>query len=311
MNYVFSNIRACFVIDDEARIVEERTIEPDELLNFYNKSKNIEEFFVEKEQELIREYKNNNIKVVRLLDLNDEKLKLRLLRTLFSRFKNNDFFKYSRSMLFKITAQKLKSVDLETLIIQNVETLEQLTKTLNIIMKRIREYLVLKNPKLNNMVSDNLTLLDILTHKKQDKYHTDEHELSTKIKDDDIFQGLVLLADSIRKNVDEVKQRIIEETNTLMPETSEVATPIIASKLLMLAGGFKRLATTTSSFIQLLGAEKALFRHLRTGSKPPKYGILYQHPLVLKADKRLRGKVARKLALKISLALKKDYFRGV
>ena len=214
-------------------------------------------------------------------------------------------------MLFKITAQKLKSVDLETLIIQNVETLEQLTKTLNIIMKRIREYLVLKNPKLNNMVSDNLTLLDILTHKKQDKYHTDEHELSTKIKDDDIFQGLVLLADSIRKNVDEVKQRIIEETNTLMPETSEVATPIIASKLLMLAGGFKRLATTTSSFIQLLGAEKALFRHLRTGSKPPKYGILYQHPLVLKADKRLRGKVARKLALKISLALKKDYFRGV
>jgi len=65
-----------------------------------------------------------------------------------------------------------------------------------------------------------------------------------------------------------------------------------------------------SSTIQMLGAEKALFRHLRTGAKPPKHGIILQHPLVASAKKANRGKYSRSLADKISIAVKADYFKG-
>jgi nucleolar protein 56 len=60
----------------------------------------------------------------------------------------------------------------------------------------------------------------------------------------------------------------------------------------------------------VLGAEKALFRHLRTGAKAPKYGILHEHPLISQAKKPEHGKIARLLADKIAIAAKVDFFKG-
>jgi nucleolar protein 56 len=59
-----------------------------------------------------------------------------------------------------------------------------------------------------------------------------------------------------------------------------------------------------------LGAEKALFLHLKTGKNPPKHGIIFQHPMVNKAPYWQRGKVARTLGGKISIAVKVDFFKG-
>jgi len=64
----------------------------------------------------------------------------------------------------------------------------------------------------------------------------------------------------------------------------------------------------TSSTIQLLGAEKALFRHLKGKGKPPKYGVLFTHPYIQNSPKNQRGKIARLLASKLSIAAKMDYF---
>jgi len=63
-----------------------------------------------------------------------------------------------------------------------------------------------------------------------------------------------------------------------------------------------------SSTIQLLGAEKALFRHLHGHGKSPKHGIISTHPLVQNAPKELKGKVARLLASKLSIAAKLDNY---
>lgn len=81
----------------------------------------------------------------------------------------------------------------------------------------------------------------------------------------------------------------------------------LAAELIAEAGSLKKLAFMASSKIQVLGAEAALFRHLREGSKPPKYGIIFKHKSVQKAENK--GKAARQLASKISLAAKKDFFR--
>ena len=63
-----------------------------------------------------------------------------------------------------------------------------------------------------------------------------------------------------------------------------------------------------SSTIQVLGAEKALFQHMKKGAKSPKYGVLFAHPLVKDVPYNLRGKVARSLAGKLSIAVKEDFF---
>ncbi len=71
-----------------------------------------------------------------------------------------------------------------------------------------------------------------------------------------------------------------------------------------------RLAVLPASTIQILGAEKALFRALRTGARPPKHGILFQHQEVHTAPKWQRGKIARTLANKIAIAARIDFYRG-
>ena len=71
-----------------------------------------------------------------------------------------------------------------------------------------------------------------------------------------------------------------------------------------------RLALLPASTIQLLGAEKALFRHLKTGARSPKYGILFEHQIIQKAQRKNRGKAARMLADKLSLCARLDFFKG-
>jgi nucleolar protein 56 len=68
------------------------------------------------------------------------------------------------------------------------------------------------------------------------------------------------------------------------------------------------LAMFPASTIQLLGAEKALFRFKKEGGRPPKHGVIFQHPLINRAQKTERGKIARLLANKISTAIKADVF---
>lgn len=81
----------------------------------------------------------------------------------------------------------------------------------------------------------------------------------------------------------------------------------LAAELIARAGSLKKLAFMASSKIQVLGAEAALFRHLKDGTKPPKYGIIFKHKSIQKAENK--GKAARQLASKISLVAKKDFFR--
>jgi nucleolar protein 56 len=92
----------------------------------------------------------------------------------------------------------------------------------------------------------------------------------------------------------------------LAPNVSSLAGPIIGARLISLTGGLQRLSQVSSSTIQVLGAEKALFRHLRDGELPPKHGILFQHPYLHNAPYWQRGKIARALAGKIAIAAKLD-----
>ena len=96
--------------------------------------------------------------------------------------------------------------------------------------------------------------------------------------------------------------------NGIAPNLTYLLGPILATKLVVEAKGLKRLARLPASSIQVLGAEKALFLHLTKHTKPPKHGIIFLHPVFRGSEKKIRGKIARLLAAKISLAAKADAF---
>ncbi|MEM0475476.1 MAG: hypothetical protein QW343_01655 [Candidatus Norongarragalinales archaeon] len=91
---------------------------------------------------------------------------------------------------------------------------------------------------------------------------------------------------------------------------SALVEPLLAARLISLAGGLEKLARMSASTIQVIGAEKALFKHLRTGVAPPKHGLIFQSPLINAAPPHQRGKIARALATKLCIAAKADWFTG-
>ncbi len=97
--------------------------------------------------------------------------------------------------------------------------------------------------------------------------------------------------------------------NEVCKNITYITNASIASKLIAHVGSLKKLALLPASTIQVLGAEKALFKHLRNKKiKPPKYGIIFQLPIINSAPKKQRGKIARLIATKIALAARADAF---
>lgn len=108
--------------------------------------------------------------------------------------------------------------------------------------------------------------------------------------------------------LNELETYIKTTATAIMPNTVYLTDEKIAAELLSKAGSLERLATMPAGTVQLLGAEKALFKHIKFGSKPPKYGVLFKLPEVSAGARDKRGRVARVYATKISIALKADYF---
>ena len=98
--------------------------------------------------------------------------------------------------------------------------------------------------------------------------------------------------------------------NKIAPNITMVAGATIGARLIARAEGSRGWRGCPRARSRCSGAEKALFRAIRTGSRPPKHGILFQHEAVHMAPKWQRGKIARTLANKIAIAARIDFYRG-
>ena len=126
------------------------------------------------------------------------------------------------------------------------------------------------------------------------------------------FNELGKNADALKEERKHLQEFIEKEMNLEMPNFTLLATPIIGAKMLSTAGSKKKLALIPGSTMQLLGAEKALFNHLKNKrkTKPPKHGHLFNHPLIQSLQREKRGKAARTLAGKLCIAARRDFFTG-
>ena len=113
---------------------------------------------------------------------------------------------------------------------------------------------------------------------------------------------------SIQELVSSLSNYLDLESPKVFPALVEILGTQLAVRMVASAGELSKLARMPSSTIQLLGAEKALFRHMSDGSPPPKHGFLYQHPTIKKSGPKNKGKNSRKLAAKVAIASKLDYF---
>ncbi len=110
--------------------------------------------------------------------------------------------------------------------------------------------------------------------------------------------------------LDAVEQAVRELSTSHLPSTSALIGPLLAARLCTSAHGRQRMARLPSGTIQVLGAEKAFFMHLRSGIPPPKHGHLFQHPWVNRSPRWVRGKVSRMLSGKVAIASRLDAFDG-
>jgi len=120
--------------------------------------------------------------------------------------------------------------------------------------------------------------------------------------------GFARMSNSLYDTLVALESYIKLASTAIMPNATFLTDEKIAAELLSKAGSLERLATMPASTIQLLGAEKALFKHIKFGSKPPKYGVLFKLAEVSNGPRDRRGRIARVYATKISIALKADYF---
>ena len=113
---------------------------------------------------------------------------------------------------------------------------------------------------------------------------------------------------AVNEEILRLQEQIEIDMRIIAPNTSEIIGPLIGARLIALAGGIQKMAMMPASTIQILGAEKALFRFKKEGGRPPKHGVIFQHQTLNSAPKAQRGKIARLLAIKISTAVKADAF---
>ena len=204
------------------------------------------------------------------------------------------------------TKKKIKeSVSYDQLIINSISTIEELDKIINSLSMRLRDWILLTNPELESKTSDHIKLA-----KKILELEFKETEMGAKltIKDETRIKELassILNLEQLQRN-QEKYLREIQEQHT--PNIQDLAGTMICAKLLREAKSLKKLAMLQSSTIQLLGAEKALFRHLRTKARPPKHGFIVNHEVV--QNSKDKGKSSRALADKISICSRLDYFKG-
>jgi nucleolar protein 56 len=220
----------------------------------------------------------------------------------------------------------------DLIIAQAIQTLDDLDRTINLFMGRIREWYGIHFPELDrlldkhetyarlvlelgskeNFTVEKLEKEDVPKAKAEQIAKAAESSMGADIPETDLAQIQALCKNvlslyQLRQTLESYLDTAMEE---VAPNTKALVGSLLGARLIALSGGLENLAKMPASTIQVLGAEKALFRSLKTGTKPPKHGIIFQHTFLHEAKKWHRGKIARALAGKLAIAVRADAFGG-
>lgn len=194
-----------------------------------------------------------------------------------------------REVALKLVRRELRSLaTVEQDVLQMIEALDDMDKSINLLEERLYEWSLLHREDIARTRDLALSLAG----------QGPIGELATTVLD-------------LRRSRQKIEEDLGSSISTIAPNLSELAGPLLAARLMSRAGGLRRLSELPSSAVQIMGAEKSLFKHLKGKAPSPKHGLIYRHPAIMNAPKRLKGRLSRALSGKLAIAARIDYYSGV
>jgi nucleolar protein 56 len=244
----------------------------------------------------------------------------------------SEFSLWTHNITMEITKMRVKgAVEKRDLVVaQAIQSLDELDKTINMLMARVREWYGIHFPELDRLLEKHETYARLVVDLgSKDNFTVEELEkedvpkskseaiakVAEKSMGADLSEADLKQVQSLCKDILDL-YKLREGLETYLDQTMEEVAPnmkclvgsLLGARLIAVSGGLTNLAKRPASTIQVLGAEKALFRSLKTGARPPKHGLIFQHTLLHDAKKWQRGKIARAVAGKLAIAARADAF---
>ena len=240
-----------------------------------------------------------------------------------------DISTMSLGLSHSLSRHKLKfSPDkVDTMIVQAIALLDDLDKELNTYAMRVKEWYGWHFPEMGRIVNDNLAYARVIlgmgmrtSAAKADLAEILPEEIETAVKAAaEISMGTEITTEDL-ENIKALAEQVVSFTEyrqqlsgylsarmaAIAPNLTALVGDLVGARLIAHAGSLMNLAKSPASTIQILGAEKALFRALKTKHDTPKYGLIYHASLIGQATGKNKGKIARMLATKAALGLRVD-----
>lgn len=235
----------------------------------------------------------------------------------------------SLGLSHSMSRHKLKfSADkIDSMIIQAIKLLDDMDKELNVYAMRTKEWYGWHFPEMAKILNDNLAyarivlavgmrtnisdsdLSEILPEEMEAALKAaSEISMGTEITEEDL-ENIQMLADQVITYTEyrsQLSSYLESRMRAIAPNLTALVGYLVGARLIAHTGSLINLAKSPGSTIQILGAEKALFRALKTKHDTPKYGLIYHSSLIGQANGRNKGKIARMLAAKAALGLRVD-----
>jgi nucleolar protein 56 len=276
-----------------------------------------------------------NVEVIESFELKNFGARMEQIAIESGFIKNTEeLFLWNRSVNMEIAKLRIKGASerRDLVIAQAIQTLDDLDRTVNLFMSRLREWYGVHFPELDRLIDKHETYARLVMNlgvrenfsisslenesiqgeRAQRLSKAATNSMGAMMTEEDLNQIQILSKNilnfyELRKRIEKYIDKTMEE---IAPNTRTLAGSLLGARLISIAGSLQNLAMRPASTIQVLGAEKALFRSLKTGARPPKHGLIFQHNLLHDAKRWQRGKIARALAGKIAIAVRIDAFRG-
>lgn len=321
--YVTYSVKGFYAFNENNELIAEKLFKETEILQKLIEIDNKE--IPTEEIELIEELSKDYDSIIiesnkRSSDYQSDKVKVKNPNPAGDYLRSNFDLDIDNEIYQKLAIYKMKKAQAgdDKHLIQAINSIDEIDESISKLIERIREWYALYFPEMD-LIKNNETYIKLIyenktkeeiVNAKSDAFPEDMLDI-----EDDINPNDLNIMNNYAKSIYELQQtrkNIIDyidvKMESIAPNLRLLVGSSLGAKLISHAGGLKRLASYPSSTVQIMGAEKALFRHLKSGDRPPKYGLIYQHPQVRGAKWWNRGKIARMLAGRISLAARKDVF---
>ncbi|WRT69164.1 nucleolar protein 58 [Kwoniella shivajii] len=222
---------------------------------------------------------------------------------------------------------KFSTDKVDTMVIQAIALLDDLDKEINIYSMRVKEWYGWHFPEMAKIIVDNLAYARVVkamgfrTNASSTSFElilpedleatlkaAAELSMGTEISDSDMahIHSLCDQVISITEYRTQLSEYLRNRMQAIAPNLTALVGELVGARLISHAGSLMNLAKHPASTVQILGAEKALFRALKTKHDTPKYGLIYHASLIGQAPQKLKGKMARMVATKAALSIRVD-----